>query len=66
MNKEVAMSDRELLRVEEAARVLALSRSKLFLMIAAGELPVVRFGRALRIPRRQLERWIADRTEWAA
>lgn len=60
------MSERELLRIEEAARVLALSRSKLFLMIAAGELPVVRFGRAVRVPRRQLEQWIADRIEGAA
>lgn len=55
----------ELLRVEEAAQVLAISRSKLFVMMAAGEVPVVRFGRAVRIPRRDLEEWIASRTTWA-
>lgn len=56
----------ELLRIEEAARVLSLSRSKVFMMIAAGELPVLRFGRAVRISRRQLEEWIDARTIRAA
>lgn len=51
-----------LLRVEEVARVLSLSRSKVFLMIAEGELPVLRFGRAVRVSRRELERWIEART----
>jgi excisionase family DNA binding protein len=31
-------------------------------MIAREELPVVRIGRAVRIPRRDLERWITART----
>ncbi|HEX6351081.1 MAG TPA: helix-turn-helix domain-containing protein [Candidatus Dormibacteraeota bacterium] len=57
-----------LLRAEEAARMLGLGRSKVFQMLAAGELPVVRIGRSVRIPREELREWIkqkaaADRRE---
>lgn len=51
-----------LIRAEEAAKLLGLGRSKVFEMIAAGELPVVRIGRAVRVPRAQLEHWIEART----
>lgn len=47
-----------LLRAEEAARMLGLGRSKVFQMLAAGELPVVRIGRCVRIPRDELREWI--------
>ncbi len=55
--------DRELLRADEAARVLGIGRSKVFEMLRAGELPVVRMGRSVRIPRQALSAWIAARTE---
>jgi excisionase family DNA binding protein len=55
----------ELLRVEEAARVLQIGRTKVYELIGAGGLPVIRIGRSVRIPRRGLERWIAERTEAA-
>lgn len=58
------MSD--LLRVEEVARVLGIGRTKAFEMVARRELPVVRMGRLVRVPRAALEAWIADRTELAA
>lgn len=54
---------RELLRVEEAAKVLGIGRTKAYEMIAAGELPVVRIRRAVRVPRKSLEDWISARTE---
>lgn len=50
-----------LLRVEEVARALGLGRSKVFQMLAAGELPVVRIGRCVRVPREQLQDWILKR-----
>jgi excisionase family DNA binding protein len=52
----------ELLRVEEVAWVLQIGRTKVYELIGAGELPVVRIGRSVRIPRHWLERWIAERT----
>jgi excisionase family DNA binding protein len=52
-----------LLTVPEGARFLALGRSKLYELIAAGELPVVRIGRAVRLPRAGLEAWVARQAE---
>ena len=47
-----------LLRPEEAGRMLGFSRSKVYGMLAAGELPSIRAGKSIRIPRGALERWI--------
>ncbi len=47
-----------LLRTDEAARVLGIGRSTLYALIASGELPVVRIGRATRIPMAALVRWV--------
>lgn len=52
-----------LLTVNEVVRLLGLGRTTVFTMLAARELPAVRIGRAVRIPREALERWIRDRTE---
>ncbi len=54
-----------LIRAEEAAKLLGLGRSKVFQMIAAGELPVIRMGRSVRVPRAELMRWIESRTALA-
>ncbi|HEX2681292.1 MAG TPA: excisionase family DNA-binding protein [Candidatus Dormibacteraeota bacterium] len=48
-----------LLRPVEAARLLGIGRSKPFEMLARSELPVVRIGRCVRIPRDELETWVA-------
>jgi excisionase family DNA binding protein len=47
-----------LLRVEEAARLLSLSRSTLYEMLSAGEIASVRRGSARRIPMAALHSWI--------
>jgi excisionase family DNA binding protein len=46
-----------LLRVEEAARMLAISRATLYPMLGR-QIPVVRIGRAVRVPRAELERYL--------
>jgi excisionase family DNA binding protein len=56
------MDQRLLLRAEEVRMLLGIGRSKVFEMMARGELPVVRMGRSVRVPREALEQWIADRT----
>jgi excisionase family DNA binding protein len=48
-----------LVRVEEAARILSLSRSTIYEMMDAGELPSVRRGTARRIPVAALREWVA-------
>ena len=52
-----------LLRVEEVAQLLGLSRSKVYEMTASGELPVVRMGTAVRVPKKALEGWIERNTQ---
>ncbi len=51
-----------LVRVEEAARLLSLSRSTIYEMLDAGELPSVRRGTARRIPVAALRAWVAQQT----
>jgi excisionase family DNA binding protein len=41
-----------LLTVTRAAALLGVSRSTLYQLVAAGRVPVVRLGRAVRVPRR--------------
>ena len=55
-----------LLKAGEAAKLLGLGRSKVFAMLAVGELPVIRIGRSVRVPRAALEDWIAERTQQAS
>jgi excisionase family DNA binding protein len=57
-------SPRILLRVHEAAELLGLSRAMVYQLLAAGQsIPVVRIGRCVRIPRAELEAWVAQQTE---
>lgn len=51
-------SDMQLLTVPEAAKVLRIGRNLAYELIARGELPSVRLGRAIRVPRSALERWL--------
>lgn len=51
-----------LVRVEEAARLLSLSRSTIYEMLDAGELPSIRRGTARRIPTAALREWVARQT----
>ena len=55
--------DRVLLKADEAAEVLSLGRSKVYQMIAAGELPSIRIGRAVRVPTVALHNWVQARIE---
>jgi excisionase family DNA binding protein len=47
-----------LLRPSEAALMLGISRSKLYELLAAEEIPVVRIGRCVRIPTTALRAWV--------
>ncbi len=56
------MSESWLLRAGEVAQLLGVSRSKVFEMMAAEDLPVVRIGRCVRVPRAELADWLSQRT----
>ena len=55
---------RLLLRPVEVAKTLGISRSKVFELLAARELPSVHIGRSTRVPRTQLEEWIEGQLHW--
>jgi len=52
-----------LVRVEEVGELLQIGRTHIWELIWAGELPVVRLGRSVRIPRQRLEDWVQERTQ---
>lgn len=51
-----------LLRPDEAARLLGVGRSKIYALLASGEVPSIRVGRSVRVPVDALKHWVASRT----
>jgi excisionase family DNA binding protein len=51
-----------LLDRRDVARLLGLGRTKVFEMMARSELPVIRIGRCVRVPREALMEWIFSET----
>ena len=52
-----------LLTVSQVAKMLSLGRTKVYELIATEELPVVRFGKAMRVSPVSLKRWIESREQ---
>ena len=50
-----------LLRIPEVAERLSLGRSTIYELVAAGELPTVYIGRAVRIPAAAVCAWVERR-----
>jgi excisionase family DNA binding protein len=55
-------SQSELLKVPEVASLLQIGRSKVWELVWSGDLPVVRIGRLVRVPRSRLAQWVEERT----
>jgi excisionase family DNA binding protein len=53
---------RQTFTVDEAARMLGISRASAFQAVHAGGLPVVRIGRRLLVPRNQLLALLGEST----
>ena len=53
-------SDRRTLSVEEAGRRLGLSRNSAYLAIQRGELPVIKIGKRLLVPKAALDRMLGE------
>lgn len=54
------MDEKMTVTVEEAARLLGISRSLAYEMARVGQLPTLKFGRRLVVPRRALEGLIEE------
>jgi excisionase family DNA binding protein len=55
------LEDHALLTVQEAAEFLRISRNSAYELVARGEVPAIRLGRTIRIPRSLLARWVLAR-----
>ncbi len=62
MMAKQALEQPVLLRAGEAARLLGISRSMVFKLVATKQLPAVHIGTAVRIPAAALPAWIQART----
>ena len=54
------MGDKLTLSVEEAAKVLGIGRNLCYDRVKTGEIPVIKIGRRLLVPRAALEKLLAD------
>ena len=63
--KKEAVRQPLLLNIPEVCTSLRLSRAKVYQLIELEELPVVRFGRAVRVSAKALETWIERREQGA-
>jgi excisionase family DNA binding protein len=50
--------DRQLYRLTEAAEILGIGRSRIYVEVAAGRLGVVRIGKAVRVPADELRAYV--------
>jgi excisionase family DNA binding protein len=55
--------DRWVLKPQEAAVLLGIGRSTLYALLAAGVIPSIRIGRAVRVPVDQLKDWLRRQAE---
>ncbi len=62
-NLKEGSPQRLLLRIPEVAETLGIGRTKIYEMIATGELPTIRVGRAVRISVAALQKWIEEREQ---
>ena len=52
-----------LLTVDEAARLLRMSRSFVYNLVMSGEIASIKLGRSRRVPAVELERFVSERLE---
>ncbi len=57
------MENKLLVPVEEAAAILSLGRSKVFELVAAGEIESLKVGRRRLIPRQALDAYVQRQRE---
>lgn len=58
-------SDREMLKPADVGPLLGVTTARVYQLIAAGELPAVRVGGAIRIPRAAWAAWLAKQRDRA-
>jgi excisionase family DNA binding protein len=59
------MSEPLLLRIDDVARQLQISRSMAYLLVQRRQLPAIRLGRSVRVPQDALVNWVRQETATA-
>lgn len=59
------MTSRKLLRVGDIAEEMGVSRSRVYQLVEAGQIPAVRLGRSLFVPEEAWERWLIGQAQRA-
>ena len=54
------MEDKLTLSIEEAAKVLGIGRNLCYERVKTGEIPVIKIGRRLLVPKRALEKLLEE------
>jgi excisionase family DNA binding protein len=54
------LAEKLLLKPEEVQKVLGLGRTRVYALIASGDLPCVRIGGSVRVPTEGLRTWIEE------
>jgi excisionase family DNA binding protein len=62
-NPQEGAPQRLLLRIAEVADTLGIGHTKIYEMIATGELPTIRVGPAVRISVSTLQKWVEEREQ---
>ena len=57
------MEEPLLLKIEEAARLLSIGRSRAYVLAAAGDLPTVKIGLSTRVPVQALRLWVDKKSQ---
>ena len=52
--------EREWITLRDMQQVLGIGSTKAYELVASGEVPSVRIGRAIRISRKELEHWLEE------
>jgi excisionase family DNA binding protein len=53
------MSERQTITVEEAGKILGVSRNTAYTAVKRGEIPTIRLGRLLLVPKAAVDRMLA-------
>lgn len=57
------MTDKKLLTVAEAAQILGIGRSTVYLLVMREQLPSIKLGRSRRVPTRVLDAFIEQQLQ---
>jgi len=55
--------DRLLVKPMEAAQLIGVGRTRIYEMLASGEIPSIHIGRSVRIPTDKLRQWVEEKTQ---